>query len=71
MSPYLFILCMVERLSRSIDRAVNSKALAPISITTGGSKIPHLFFVDYLALFSKANQENYLSITNILPSFCH
>lgn len=51
MSLYLFILCM-ERLSRNIGDAVKSKAFTPISITTGGPKISHLFFTDDVTLFS-------------------
>lgn len=67
-SPYLFIICM-ERLYRTIDQVVLRKDWLPISTIRGGPKISHIFFVDDLTLFARANRKNCDTILASLEDF--
>lgn len=66
--PYIFIMCM-KLLSRRIDHEVDLLNWTLISISNRGPKISHLFFVDDLTLFAKADTKNCQTIMNILNSF--
>jgi hypothetical protein len=53
-SPYLFLLC-AEGLNALLAKAALSKKIQGISISRGGPKLTHLFFVDDSVLFCRAS----------------
>ena len=69
LSPYLFIMCMVI-LGFMIKFKSDSKLWDPVKASRGGLAFSHLFFVDNLILFGKANKKSYISIKEALDSFC-
>ena len=69
LSPYLFILCM-EVLAAFILEKCSSNCWDPIKASRGGLTFSHLFFVDDLVLFMKADQKNCVAIREVLDSFC-
>lgn len=68
MSPYIVIMCM-ERLSKTIQHAVELIMWNPIKIRSSGPSLSYLFFADDLTLFAKADAKNCSTIANILHQF--
>ena len=56
LSPYLFIMCM-EVLGFMIKDKCDSKLWDPMKASRGGLAFSHLFFVDDLILFRKADKK--------------
>jgi len=69
LSPYLFILCM-EVLGALIEGKCREKLWNPVKASQGGPAFSHLFFVDDLMLFAKADRKNCVAIKDVLDSFC-
>ena len=67
-SPYLFILCM-EVLGAMINEKCNEKLWNPIKASQGGLAFSHLFFVDDLVLFTKADRKNCVAVKKVLDTF--
>ncbi|KAL4285122.1 hypothetical protein GQ457_16G012140 [Hibiscus cannabinus] len=67
-SPYLFNLTM-ERLSHLISHYVSSGQWKAFKLVRNGSPISHLFFVDDLILYAKADIANAEIIDSILSTF--
>ncbi|KAG6420962.1 hypothetical protein SASPL_117508 [Salvia splendens] len=68
--PYLFVLGM-EKLSHSINKSVQDRDWDPIRLARHGSPVSHLFFVDDLVLFCKADMKNARTLKSILDKFNH
>ena len=68
LSLYLFILCL-EQLSIKLDEAVRDKLIHPISFR-GRVRLSHLFFVDDIFLFTRANVRDCKNLGGILLNFC-
>ena len=66
-SPYLFILCL-ERLSIKLNEAIRDKVIHPISFK-GQVRLSHLFFVDDIFLFTRANVRDCKNLGGILLDF--
>ena len=69
LSPYLFILCM-EILGAFITEKCEAKLWDPISTSRGDATFSHLFIVDDLVLFAKADVKNYRVARDVLDTFC-
>ena len=69
LSPYLFILCM-EVLGALISEKCEDKLWDPVQASRGGLAFSHLFFVDSLVLFAKANVKNCRAVRDVLDTFC-
>ena len=69
LSPYLVILCM-EILGAFIMEKCEAKLWDPILTSRGGVTFSHLFFVDDLVLFAKADSKNCKAIRDVLDTFC-
>lgn len=69
LSPYLFVLCM-ERLAILIQDAINQGHWLPVSISSNGPAISHLFFADDVLLFAKAKVSQMQMIHSLLSQFC-
>ena len=69
LSSYLFILCM-EVLGALIENKCHEKLWNPVRSSQGGLAFSHLFFVNELMLFSKADRKNCIAIRDVLNSFC-
>ena len=69
LSPYLFILCM-EYLGQLIVEKCNAKLWQPVKTSGSGSAFSHLFFVDDLVLFARADATNCSIIRDVLDEFC-
>ena len=69
LSPYLFILCM-EVLGRIIEDKCTKGTWKPIKASTGRPAFSHLFFVDNLLLFAKANPSNCRCVKEAIEEFC-
>ena len=69
LSPYIFVLC-IEKLSQLISLVVSHNVWEPITLSTRGPKISHLYFVDDLVLFAKASVDQVQVIKGILDLFC-
>ena len=69
LSPYLFILCM-EALGYLVDEKCKDKSWSPVKSSNNGVAFSHLFFVDDLVLFAKADFVNCSTIWDVLDSFC-
>ncbi|CAL1382969.1 unnamed protein product [Linum trigynum] len=69
LSPYLFVLCM-ERLAHRIEIAVADRQWKPLSVTSHGFKLSHLFFADDLILFAEAGSKQIDIIKQCLEDFC-
>ena len=68
-SPYLFILCM-EYLGFLINESCRMKDWIPLKASRQSLGVSHLFFVDNLVLFTKANKAGAKSIKKVLSIFC-
>ena len=68
LSPYLFLLC-AEGLYSLLHKAKLAGELLGVSISRGGPKITHLFFVDDSLLFCKANPNDVAQIQDILNEY--
>ena len=69
LSPYLFILCM-EYLGQLIVEKCNAKLWQPVKASGSGPAFFHLFFVDDLVLFARADGTNCSTIRDVLDEFC-
>lgn len=69
LSPYLFILCL-EVLRALIEGKCKENLWNPVKASQGGPAFSHLFFVDDLLLFAKADRKNCVAIKEVLESFC-
>lgn len=69
LSPYLFIQC-IDFLGQLIESKCAENAWDPVKSSKTGLAFSHLFFLDDLLLFAKANQENCSSICSVLDKFC-
>lgn len=69
LSPYFFILCM-EAFGHLIEEKYNEKRWNPIKSSNNGVAFSHLFFVDNLVLFAKADHINCSMIRDVLDTFC-
>ena len=69
LSPYIFILCM-ELLGHLIKEKRREKKWTPVKVSKSGIAFSHLFFVDDLVLFAKADGSNYSTIRDTLDEFC-
>ena len=69
LSPYLFILCM-DYLGQLILEKCESKLWQPVTASQSGPAFSHLFFVDDLMLFGKADGLNCSTIRDVLDDFC-
>ena len=69
LSPYLFILCM-EYLGFLINEKCLRKEWTPLEASKHNMEISHLFFVDNLILFAKADKSGAESIKDVLNKFC-
>ena len=67
-SPYLFILCM-NYLGQLIEEKCNGNLWHPVKASQSGPALSHLFFVDDLILFAKANGVNSAAIRDVLDTF--
>ena len=68
-SPYLFIMCM-EVLGFLISRRYEKNMWDSVWASRGVQAFSHLFFVDDLVLFAKADLMNCSSVKEALDSFC-
>lgn len=69
LSLYLFILCM-EYLGFLINESYRKKEWTLLKASKQNLGISHLFFVDDLMLFAKANKAGVESIKKVLSQFC-
>lgn len=69
LSPYLFVLCM-EKLSHSIQTAVEMGHWKPIQSSHSGPHSSHLFFADDLILFSEASSTQATVMKGVMNLFC-
>ena len=69
MAPYIFIMCM-EVLGFLIKDKCDSNLWDPVCASRGRLAFSHLFFVDDLVLFAKANKKNCQSVKDIMDMFC-
>jgi len=69
LSPFLFILCM-EYLGFLINKSCMEKKWLPMKASKDNVEISHLFFVDDLMLFAKANEIGAEAIKEVLAKFC-
>ena len=70
LSPYLFILCM-EFLGAQISGMCEQKRWDSIKASRNGPSFSHIFFVDDLLLFAKANSKKCEAIIDVLDHFCN
>ncbi len=64
LSPYLFLLC-AEGFHSLIQKEKIASTLKGVSISRGGPKITHIFFVDDSLLFCKATTDDVTRIQGI------
>ena len=69
LSLYIFIMCM-EVLGSFIKDKSDAKLWDPVKTLRGGLAVSHLFFVDDLVLFTKADMKNCISMLDALEGFC-
>lgn len=60
----------MERLSRIIERKIRDKLWKPISISTIGPRVSHLFFADDLTPFSKPIPNDCFTIMQTIKELC-
>lgn len=60
----------MEVLRALIKYKFHEKLWNPVKSSQGGPAFLHLFFVDNLLLFAKANRKNSVAIREVLDSFC-
>ncbi|KAL6134809.1 hypothetical protein ACLB2K_067037 [Fragaria x ananassa] len=70
LSPYLFVLCM-EKLSHTIQHAIEMNYWKPIQSSQSGPFISHLFFADDLILFSEASTSQATIMKCCMDTFCN
>ena len=68
-SLYLFILCM-DFLRQLIKEKCSEKLWQPVKASQRAPTFSHLFFIDDLILFAKANGVNCSAIRDVLDTFC-
>ena len=69
LSPYLFILCM-EVLGHLIEEKWSEKSWVLVKSSKSGLSFSHLFFIDDLVLFVKADHVNCSTMRDVLDDFC-
>ncbi|KAM1606865.1 hypothetical protein PS1_028017 [Malus domestica] len=69
LSPYLFFFVSVV-LSRMIQGAVDQQLLAGVKMNMHFPVISHIFFVDDILLFLKANRQNCCSLVQLIDEYC-
>ncbi|KAH1081557.1 hypothetical protein J1N35_021318 [Gossypium stocksii] len=69
LSPYLFVLCM-EWLGHMIKSTISGGIWDPIRLSRDGLSISHLFFIDDLVIFSRADPKHCSLLKRILDRFC-
>ncbi|KAL6138042.1 hypothetical protein ACLB2K_063330 [Fragaria x ananassa] len=69
LSPYLFVLCM-EKLSHSIQNAVEMGHWKPIQSSYSSPRSSHLFFADDWILFSEASSTQATVMKGVMNLFC-
>ena len=69
LSPYLFIMCM-DFLGQLIQEKCEAKRWQPVKASQSGPSFSHLFFVDDLVLFGKADGRDCAIIRDVLDEFC-
>ena len=67
-SPYLFILCM-EYLGLLIEEKCQGKLWHPVKASRSGPSFSHLFFVDDLILFARADPVSCVAVKDALTKF--
>ena len=70
LSPYISIMCM-DYLGQLIQEKCAANSWNPVKDSRSGPAFSHLFFVDDLVLFAKANPENCVTIRGVLDDFCN
>ena len=60
----------MEMLGRIIDDKCINNLWNPVKASAGGPAFSHLFFVDDLLLFAKANSLNCESVRDAVKEFC-
>lgn len=68
LSPYLFLI-YVEGLSALINNVERRGDIIGLAVTSGGTSISHLLFIDNSFLFCQANTEEWVKIRNILDIY--
>ena len=66
---YLFILC-IDYLRHLIAEKCEANCWTPVKASRGGPAFSHLFFVDDIVLFAKADLINCSTIRDVLDQFC-
>ena len=69
LSPYLFNLCM-EVLGHLIEEKWSEKSWVLVKSSKSGLSFSHLFFIDDLVLFVKADHVNCSTMRDVLDDFC-
>ena len=69
LSPYLFILC-IDWLGQLIEGMCAKNLWKPVKTQRNGPSFSHLFFIDDLVLFAKANYTSCTAIREVLEEFC-
>ena len=69
LSPYLFIMCM-DFLGQLIQEKCEAKRWQPVKASQSGPSFSHLFFMDDLVLFGKADGRECAVIRDVLDEFC-
>ena len=69
-SPYLFLLCM-EFLGAQITKMCEDNKWDMVRASRSGPSFSHVFFVDDIMLFAKANTKNCNAIMEVLNNFCN
>ena len=69
LSPYLFILYM-EFLGQLIQEKCHANLWQPVKVSQSGPAFSHMFFVDDLVLFARADAINCSIIRDVLDDFC-
>ena len=59
----------MEVLGAMIIEKCNEKLWNPAKASQGGLAISHLFFVEDLILFAKADRKNYVAVKEVLDTF--
>ena len=60
----------MEVLGALVEDKCHENLWNPIKASQGGFAFSHLFFVDDLMLFAKADRKNCVAIKEVLESFC-
>lgn len=69
LSPYFSVLCM-EWLGDGIHSTISSGKWSPIKLSRSRPELSHLFFIDDLVIFSKADLEHVLILKETLDWLC-